>query len=76
MYKTCITCHGPKADKPGLNKGKAPSTLTQAEIAESLKGYKAGTRNAYGMGALMKGNLNPINEADLDTLAAYIKTLN
>ncbi|MDR0665745.1 MAG: cytochrome c [Helicobacteraceae bacterium] len=70
-----MACHGPKADKSGMNKGRPPSTMTKEEIVTALKGYKAGANNAYGMGALMKGNMAPFSEKDIETVAAHIKTL-
>jgi cytochrome c553 len=58
-----------------MNKGRPPSTMTKEEIVTALKGYKAGANNAYGMGALMKGNMAPFSEKDIETVAAHIKTL-
>ncbi|MDR2151633.1 MAG: c-type cytochrome [Helicobacteraceae bacterium] len=75
LFRSCVACHGPKADKPGMNKGRPPATMTEDEIVTALKGYKAGTNNAYGTGALMKGNMAPFSEKDIETVAAHIKTL-
>jgi cytochrome c553 len=58
-----------------MNKGRPPSTMSEAEIVTALKGYKAGTNNAYGSGALMKGNMAPFSEQDIATVAKHIKTL-
>jgi cytochrome c len=75
LFRTCVACHGAKADKPGMNKGRPPATMSKDEIVTALKGYKAGTNNAYGTGALMKGNMAPFSEQDIETVAAHIKTL-
>jgi cytochrome c len=75
LFKSCVACHGVKADKPGMNKGRPPATLSKDEIITALKGYKAGTNNAYGSGGLMKGNMAPFSEKDIETVAAHIKTL-
>ncbi|MDR3347973.1 MAG: c-type cytochrome [Helicobacteraceae bacterium] len=75
LFKTCVACHGPKADKPGLNRGRPPATMTQEEIVTALKGYKAGTNNAYGLGVQMKANMAKFSETDIETVAAYIKSL-
>lgn len=75
LYQKCLACHGPKADKPGLGKGRAPSTMTKEELVKDLKEYKAGTRNEYGMGALMKGNMATYSDQDIEVLAEYIKSL-
>jgi cytochrome c553 len=42
---------------------------------DALKGYKAGTRNTKGMGALMKGQVATLSDADMKALADYIATL-
>lgn len=75
LYAKCVACHGAKAEKPGLGKGKAPAAMTKDEIVKDLKDYKAGTRNAYGMGALMKGNVATYSDEDIEAVAAYIKSL-
>lgn len=75
LYGKCVACHGAKAEKPGLGKGKAPATMSKDEIVTSLKGYKAGTLNAYGMGALMKGNVATYSDEDIAAVADYIKSL-
>ncbi|GHV03442.1 hypothetical protein AGMMS50229_02600 [Campylobacterota bacterium] len=75
LFKSCIACHGTKAEKSGMGKGRPPGTMGADEIVTSLNGYKAGTNNAYGMGALMKGNMVPFSTEDIATVAAYIKTL-
>lgn len=75
LYGKCIACHGAKAEKAGLGKGKSPATMSKDEIVSSLKEYKVGKRNAYGMGALMKGNVATYSDADIEAVATYIKSL-
>ena len=52
---SCVSCHGPDGTKNTMKPQAVPTNLTKAEFIESMEGYKAGTLNKYGMGALMKG---------------------
>ena len=69
------SCHGAKAEKKALNKSEIINTWDAAKIEESLKGYKAGTRNVHGMGALMKGQVAAYDDATIKAVAEYITTL-
>lgn len=75
LYKKCAVCHGPKADKVYLNKVPALNSISKAERLKYMKEYAAGTRNAYGQGALMKLNLKGLTEADFEAIENYIETL-
>ena len=74
-YKKCVSCHGAKAEKKALNKSEIINTWDAAKIEESLKGYKAGTLNVHGMGALMKGQVASYDDATITAVSAYIATL-
>jgi cytochrome c553 len=37
--------------------------------------YKKGTRNVAGMGTLMKGQVAPLSDTDIEALAAHISAL-
>jgi len=69
--KSCTGCHGADWSKKALGKSKDVSQMTHAEIAASLKGYKAGT---YGgpMKGLMKGQVAKYSDADLEAFAQTI----
>ena len=69
--KACISCHGADWTKKALGKSKNVSLMTHAEIAHSLKGYKAGT---YGgpMKNLMKGLVKKYSNDDLDAFSLTI----
>ncbi|MBX1886050.1 c-type cytochrome [Campylobacter peloridis] len=75
LYKKCAVCHGAKADKVYLNKVPALNSLTPAERLQYMKEYAAGTRNAYGQGAIMKINLKGLTEADFQAIENYIESL-
>jgi cytochrome c553 len=72
LYQKCAACHGAKAEKPALGKSAVIAGWDSAKTLEALKGYKAGTRNVKGMGALMKGQVAALSDADMKTLADHI----
>ena len=67
----CKGCHGQAWEKKALGKSLVVADMTHAEIAKSLKGYKAGT---YGgpMKGLMKGQVAKYSDADLDAFSATV----
>lgn len=67
----CTGCHGQAWEKKAMNKSKVVADMTHADIAASLKGYKAGT---YGgpMKGLMKGQVAKYSDADLDAFSQTI----
>ncbi|PHQ89453.1 MAG: cytochrome C [Sulfurimonas sp.] len=69
--KACTSCHGADWSKKALGKSKDVSAMSHAEIADALKGYKAGT---YGgpMKGLMKGQVAKYSDADLEAFAQTI----
>ncbi len=75
LYQKCAACHGLKAEKHALGKSEVIAGWNSDKTLEALKGYKVGTRNTKGMGALMKGQMANMNDADLKALSDYIATL-
>ena len=67
----CLGCHGAHFEKHALGKSKVVKDLTHAEIAEALKGYKAGTFGGP-MKAVMKGQVARYSDADLEAFAQTI----
>jgi cytochrome c len=77
LYKLCVACHGQKAEKPYPPKKGVPlTTLSKEEIATALKEYKAGTKNLFGMGGIMKNNMAnwKMTDGETEAVAAHIKT--
>jgi len=72
LYKKCAACHGAHGEKKALGKS---AVIKGADVLADLKGYKAGTLNKHGMGALMKGQVASYSDADLEAVAAHIKGL-
>lgn len=75
LYNKCASCHGKSGEKPALGKSEMISGWKSDKTLDALKGYKAGTRNTKGMGALMKGQVATLSDADMKALAEYIATL-
>lgn len=80
VYKKCIACHGPKAEKVYLNKIPALNTLEPEEMVSNMKKYKAGEmgengKGLYNMGAIMKGQMATLSEEDMEAVVEYIQTL-
>ena len=75
LYLKCAACHGQKGEKKALGKSQIITGWKEAKTLDALKGYKAGKRNVAGMGALMKGQVAALSDADLKALAKYVATL-
>jgi len=75
LYQKCAACHGLKAEKPALGKSAVIAGWKADQTLDALKGYKAGSRNTKGMGAIMKGQTAALSDADMKALADYIATL-
>jgi cytochrome c len=71
----CVACHGASFEKVALGKSAVVKGQSAATIETALKGYKAGTLNKNGMGALMKGQVATMSDADMKALAGYIAGL-
>ncbi len=72
LYKKCAGCHGMHGEKKALGKSAVIKGWPKDKVIEALKGYKAGTRNVHGMGALMKGQVASLSDADMEAIADYI----
>ena len=72
LYKKCAGCHGAHGEKKALGKSEVIKGWPKEKTIEALKGYKAGTRNVHGMGALMKGQVASLSDADIEAIADYI----
>ena len=75
LFAKCAGCHG--ADGKTKAMGKAPVLAGQsaADLESKITAYKAGTRNEAGMGALMKGQVGSLSDAEIKAVATYISGL-
>ena len=74
-FAACAACHGAKGEKPALGKSEIIAGWDEAKVVASLNGYKAGTLNVHGMGALMKGQAVKLADADIADLAKQIAAM-
>jgi len=75
LYQKCGACHGLKGEKAALGKSEVINGWSADKTLEALKGYKAGTRNIHGMGAIMKGQMATLSDGDMKVLADHIAGL-
>lgn len=75
LFQKCAACHGLKAEKPALGKSEVIAGWKADKTLDALKGYKAGTRNTKGMGAIMKGQTATLSDGDMKTIAEYVSGL-
>jgi len=74
-FAACAACHGAKGEKPALGKSEVIAGWDEAKVVASLNGYKAGTLNVHGMGAVMKGQVMKLSDADIADLAKQISAM-
>jgi cytochrome c553 len=74
-YAKCAGCHGANGEKAALGKSAIITGQDAAKTVEQLNAYKAGTLNAHGMGAVMKGQVASLSEADITAVADYIAAM-
>ncbi|EDZ62791.1 periplasmic cytochrome c [Sulfurimonas gotlandica GD1] len=72
LYNKCAACHGTTGEKKALGKSAVIKGWEATKTVEALNGYKAGT---YGgaMKGLMKGQVNSLNDSQIEALAKYIE---
>ncbi len=75
LYEKCAACHGADGMKPALNKTGPVAGLDKATMVADLKAYKAGTLNKSGMGNLMKMQMAPFSDADIEAVSAYMANM-
>lgn len=75
LYQRCAACHGIQGQTPALGKGSAIAGWSAAKTETALKAYRAGERNAYGMGNMMKSQAQSLTDAEIAALAAHIQGL-
>lgn len=74
LYKKCAACHGMNGEKKALNKSQVIAGWSEDKLITAIKGYKDGS---YGgaMKGIMKGQVNSLNDAQIEKVAKHIATL-
>ncbi len=75
LFAKCAGCHGSDGKTKALEKSPAIAGMEADKVAEILREYKEGKRDAYGMGALMKAQVASLNDTQIEALAKYISSL-
>jgi len=74
-YAKCKGCHGADGKTKALGKAAILAGQDKAALVSAINGYKAGTRNVAGMGALMKGQVASMSDADIEAVADYLSKI-
>jgi cytochrome c553 len=75
LYAKCAGCHGPDGSTKPMGKDSVLKGQSAADLETKMVAYKAGTLNAHGMGALMKGQVSGFSDADMKAVATYVSGL-
>jgi len=75
LFAKCAGCHGADGKTAALGKSAVIAGQSAADLETKIAGYKAGTLNVAGMGALMKGQVASMSDDDIKAVAAYIAGL-
>ncbi|MDR2924730.1 MAG: c-type cytochrome [Azoarcus sp.] len=74
VEKTCVACHGAKANKPLLPNYPKIAGQSAAYAEQQMKDIKSGAR-ANAQAAAMKGIMHLVDDAEIKTLAGWLETL-
>jgi len=72
LFAKCAGCHGADGKTVALGKSAVIAGQAKADLVTKINGYKAGTLNIAGMGALMQGQVASYSDADIDAVSGYI----
>ncbi len=75
LFAKCAGCHGADGKTAALGKSAIIAGQPAADLETKIAGYKAGTLNTAGMGALMKGQVGGLSDAEVKAVATYISGL-
>ncbi len=75
IFAKCAGCHGADGKTSAMGKSAIIAGQSAADLEKKIAGYKAGTRNAHGMGMLMKGQVASLSDSDIKAVATYISGL-
>ena len=75
IFARCAICHGQKGEKKSLGVSRPIAGMSAVEVVKDLKEYKAGTRDTYGQGAMMKGQATKLTDDQMNAVAILIEAL-
>ncbi len=73
--RKCKSCHGENAEKRAYGKSRPLKDLSKEQMLNAIIGY---TNNTYdrGMAFIMRPHAASVTESQMESIAAYIKSLN
>ena len=74
ITEKCTGCHGKNFENSALGKSGIVRDMTKYEIIKSMYGYKKGTINKFGLGALMKAQVAGLSDKEIEEIADEIKS--
>ncbi len=75
LYTKCAGCHGLDGRTKALGKAPVIAGQSSVDLVRMLKEYRAGSRNAYGMGGVMHTQTAGLSDVEIQALAGYIAAL-
>jgi cytochrome c553 len=75
LFAKCAGCHGADGKTAALGKSAIIAGQSAGDLETKIAGYKAGTLNTAGMGALMKGQVSSFSDEEIKAVATYISGL-
>lgn len=75
LFTACGACHGVDGKTAALGKSAIIAGQAKDVIITKMKGYKAGTLDVTGNGALMKGQMANLNDEQMEKLAEFVSKL-
>jgi len=75
LYAKCAGCHGKDGKTKALGKSEILAGQSKDDLEKKIEEYKAGTRDAAGMGTLMKGQVAGMSDEDIEEVSEYISEL-
>ncbi|MDD5405472.1 MAG: c-type cytochrome [Sulfurovaceae bacterium] len=75
LFTACAACHGVDGKTAALGKSNIIAGQAKDVLVTKMKGYKAGTINLTGNGALMKGQMANLNDEQMEKLAEFVSKL-
>jgi len=68
----CYGCHGKDFGRKAMGKSKIVKDMDSKTVYTELKKYKDGQLNQYGMGMIMKGQLQKYSDTELKLISKNI----
>lgn len=72
LYEQCQPCHGQNAERNALGHSSIIANFEKQDILNAINGYRNGTRDIYGFGGLMEGQVDELSDYEVTILSDYI----